>query len=297
MGMQFSRARRLGSFACLVVAMSTAVPARASDEERVEKPSGRSSYAPAEACDPLFDDACGEDAGAHFPDPWERSNRGVSRFNAVFDRFVLDPITRGYKLLLPDPVERALLRVGHNLDAPAIMINDGLQLEWGDAVVTLGRFALNSTVGLAGLFDPAAAWGLPKHRSDFGQTLTLAGVPSGPYVILPVLGPTTVRDGSGILADLAMSPLLYFFLPFELGRQGGAGFAMRADAMRDLEALQKESIDYYAALRSAFYQNRQAQIWEGREHRRGDAAPADAARLERAPADDRSPPSPPSPLS
>jgi phospholipid-binding lipoprotein MlaA len=270
--------------------MLTAVSARASDGDRVEKPSHQSSYAPAQACDPLFDEECEEGAGAHFPDPWERSNRGVSRFNAGFDRFVLDPITRGYKLL-PDAVERALLRAGHNLDAPAIMINDGLQLEWGDAVVTLGRFAVNSTFGLAGLFDPAEAWGLAKHRSDFGQTLTLAGVPSGPYVILPILGPTTVRDGSGILADLAMSPLLYFFLPFELGRQGGAGFAMRADAMRDLEALQKESIDYYAALRSAYYQNRQAQIWEGREHRRGDAASAESAGVEQAPASDRSPPS------
>jgi phospholipid-binding lipoprotein MlaA len=225
-----------------------------------------------EACDPLFDEDCDEpgDAQAHFPDPWEPYNRGVLVFNGGFDRFVLNPVTFIYKTLLPDPVERAFLRLVENLDSPSILVNDGLQLEWRDASVTLGRFALNTTVGLAGLFDPAASLGLEGHHSDFGQTLTLAGMPSGPYMILPVLGPTTVRDGGGILTDIAMSPLLYILGPltFEIWRQGGSGLATRADSMRDLQTLEKESIDFYAALRSAFYQNRQAQIWGRREHRR-----------------------------
>lgn len=227
---------------------------------------------PSGACDPLFDDDCGDPSGGqmHFPDPWESYNRGVFVFNGGFDRFVLNPLTFVYKAVLPDPLERALLRAVDNLDAPSILINDGLQLEWRDAVVTVGRFVLNTTVGLGGLFDPAAAIGLKAHHSDFGQTLTLAGVPSGPYMMLPVLGPTTVRDGSGILADMAMSPLLYLLGPltFEIWRQGGAGLAVRADNLNDLQVLEKESIDFYAALRSAFYQKRQADIWQRREHRR-----------------------------
>ena len=230
------------------------------------------------ACDPLFDDDCDETVGlarAQFPDPWEGYNRGVLRFNQGFDTFVFDPLTRAYRFLLPDPVENAILNAVQNLDAPAIAINDALQLEWIDMGTTLTRFAVNSTVGVAGLFDPATSLGLERHSSDFGQTLTLAGVPSGPYLMLPVLGPTTLRDGYGAVVDAAMSPLLYVFglVSFEtLGRAGGSGLAVRADRIQELQSLEKGSIDFYAALRSAFYQNRQAEIWGRREHRRDDFA-------------------------
>jgi len=234
-----------------------------------------------EACDPLFDDECEDPSGGamHFPDPWESFNRGVFFFNGVLDRFVLDPLTFVYKAVLPDPVERAVLRVVDNLDAPSILINDGLQLEWRDAAVTLERFVLNTTVGVGGLFDPAMAVGLEPHHSDFGQTLTLAGVGSGSYLMLPVLGPTTVRDGAGTLADMAMSPLLYLLGPltFEIWRQGGSGLALRAENLNQLQSLEKESIDFYAALRSAFYQQRQADIWRRREHRREQGEFDDAA--------------------
>ena len=227
-------------------------------------------------CDPIFDDDCeDEEYGslAHFPDPWERYNRGALGFNRGVDKWVFDPITRVYQLL-PDPVEAAILRAVENLECPAIAINDGLQLEWVDMGVTMSRLVINSTFGLAGLFDPASAWGLEHHDSDFGQTLTLAGLPSGPYMILPLVGPTTVRDGSGAIADAAMSPLLYVFglASFEtLYRAGSSGLAVRADKIQELHSLEKGSIDFYAALRSAYYQNRQAQIWSRREHRRADA--------------------------
>ena len=140
---------------------------------------------------------------------------------------------------------------------------------------TLSRFAINSTIGIAGFFDPAAAWGIEAHSSDFGQTLTLAGFPSGPYLILPILGPTNARDGVGAIADASMSPLLYVFglASFEtLAQAGSSGIAVRADKIQELHSLEQGSIDFYAALRSAFYQNRQAEIWGRREHRRTDAA-------------------------
>lgn len=233
--------------------------------------------APSEACDPIFDDGCEESGAgslAHFPDPWERYNRGALAFNDGFDTWVLNPITFVYKLL-PDPVEKAMVRVGRNLDCPAIMVNDALQLEWLDMRTTFSRFLVNSTVGIAGLFDPASAWGIKRHESDFGQTLALAGLPSGAYLVLPVLGPMTVRDGAGALADAAMSPLLYVFglASFETVLQaGGSGIVVRAEKIQELQSLQQGSIDFYAALRSAFYQNRQAEIWGRREHRREDTA-------------------------
>jgi phospholipid-binding lipoprotein MlaA len=266
-----SGARVLVPLALLIGGVSLAGAASSSEEpDRGEIPASGEHDS---GCDPLFDDDCDDAAGAQlqFRDPWESYNRAIFRFNGGFDRFILNPITFVYRTILPDPVERALLRVVHNLDSPAILINDGLQLEWRDAGVTLQRFIVNTTVGIAGLFDPAAAIGLERHDSDFGQTLTLAGVRSGPYMILPMLGPTTVRDGSGILADLAMSPLLYLLGPLEIWRYGGSGIALRADSQRDLQTLEQESIDFYAALRSAFYQNRQAEIWRGREHRREQA--------------------------
>ena len=255
-----------GRYATLVVLLSLVAGAQAF---------GDVGTAPEDECDPLFDDECleGSLSLAHFPDPWERTNRGIFEFNRGLDRFVLDPLTAVYQTLLPEPLREALLRVARNLDAPSIMVNDGLQLEWRDGAVTLQRFVVNSTLGLGGLFDPAESLGLKPHHSDFGQTLTLAGVPSGPYMIVPILGPTNARDAVGILADLAMSPLLYILGPFsfEIYRQSSQGLAVRAEAQRDLKLLEKESVDFYAAFRNAFYQNRQAEIWSRREHRRAES--------------------------
>src|SRR5262249_35827117 len=112
-------------------------------------------------------------------------------------------------------VRRAL----HNLDAPVTFANDLFQLEPKDAAVTVARFVMNTTLGVAGLFDVAADWAhLPPHESDFGQTLALVGVPSGAYVVLPVLGPTDVRDGTGFAVDLLFRPTTYLLTP------GGAVF-------------------------------------------------------------------------
>ena len=157
------------------------------------------------AADPLFDDPLfGDDdiefdeteepAGSGFPDPWEAGNRPVLAFNSAVDRYLLNPVTRGYQAVVPSPVRLALRRFMQNIDSAPIFVNDVLQLEWKDAGVTVGRFALNSTLGLGGLFDPATSVGLPLHKSDFGQTLALAGTPSGNYVMLPLFGPNTVRD-------------------------------------------------------------------------------------------------------
>ncbi|MFP8873035.1 MAG: VacJ family lipoprotein, partial [Myxococcota bacterium] len=158
--------------------------------------------------DPLFDDDYDdgdENAAGQVPDPLEETNRNILGANRVMDRFLFDPITRAYGLA-PRVLKQGVRNMFSNLDSPAVFTNDILQLEWKDASVTVARLLVNSTMGFAGFFDVATEMGLEKHDSDFGQTLALAGIPSGAYLMVPVLGPTTVRHGIGTVVDIAISP-------------------------------------------------------------------------------------------
>jgi len=245
------------------------------------------------APDPLFDDSDGDEGGggdalfddefdqpSGYPDPIESTNRHVLGFNSFVDRWVFDPITRAYQFVVPDPARRAVYRFFLNLNSPPILANDILQLEWKDAGVTLGRFVINTTVGVVGFFDVADSMGLERHEADFGQTLQLANVPSGPYVVLPIFGPSTLRDTAGGVMDSLFNPTTWFFglglgttfvtqtpLTEQLLYTGTAGLSTRDAHYEALKALKESSVDFYAALRSAFYQNREAEIWERRSDR------------------------------
>jgi phospholipid-binding lipoprotein MlaA len=224
--------------------------------------------------DPLFDDPPDdEDVGSE--DPLEELNRGILGFNRQLDRFILDPVTRAYRFVVPDAVRRAVRRAFLNVGSAPVAANELFQLEWVEAGTTISRFDINSTVGIGGLFDPAARIGLERHEADFGQTLTLAGVPSGPYLVLPFFGPSSVRDGAGQVTDTFMNPSTYFFgfaLMEQLIYGGSAGLTTREAHFEELKALESSSVDFYSALRSAFVQNRDAMIWQRREHRRHDWA-------------------------
>lgn len=220
--------------------------------------------------DPLFDDDAVDTAPRGFPDPFEPLNRGTFAFNLKLDQFVLDPVGRAYAFVVPAPGRRAVRRVLANVNSPSVFVNDVLQLAPKDASITVGRLIINSTIGLVGIFDVAEKMGLPGHHSDFGQTLALYGMPSGPFLILPAIGPTTARDGVGYLVDFAFRPLTYILTPavqilVVSIQEGSAGIAARDAHAMALNALQESSIDYYAALRSAFYQDRMAQIYARRE--------------------------------
>lgn len=219
--------------------------------------------------DPLYDETDG-DVPVSFPDPLERMNRLMFRLNAHLGRWVIDPLVRAYDFAVPAPGRRAIRRALLNLDSPAVFVNDVLQCEPTDAAVTFTRFGVNTTVGVAGLFDPATRLGLAGHQSDFGQTLALMGVPSGPYLILPVVGPTTARDGTGYLVDFLFRPTTYLLTPgmqvvVTSVTEGGVGIATLDANAEALHALEASAVDYYAALRSAFYQDRTARIWARRE--------------------------------
>lgn len=245
----------VGLLAALLLAVSPSV-------------AGTQEVVGAEAADPLFDDF-GDDLesqGQGFPDPFESVNRRTLAFNQVVDDWLLEPITHVYRFLVPDPGRRAVRRFLLNLDTPAILVNDVLQLEFHDAGVTTVRFLMNTTVGIGGLVDVGEMAGVPGHRSDFGQTLARAGVPSGPFLMLPVFGPTTMRDGTGTLVDVLFRPQTYFLGPvdqvFYTSIQGGStGLARWDEEVDNLNRLEESSIDFYAALRSAYYQNRMAEIF------------------------------------
>jgi phospholipid-binding lipoprotein MlaA len=141
-------------------------------------------------------------SGLERPDPLESLNRKIFAFNDVADKYVLSPVARGYQAVTPDSLERGIGNMFSNLLEITTVINDVLQLKFGQAASDTGRFLINSTVGLAGLFDVASPLGLEKHEEDFGQTLGYWGVVSGPYLVVPFLGPYTLRDSVGGFADV-----------------------------------------------------------------------------------------------
>jgi phospholipid-binding lipoprotein MlaA len=241
----------------------------------------------AAAPDPLFDDDDAEEEH-RFPDPFEPYNRAILRFNGRLDRVLIEPLTRAYSYVIPGSVRQSVRLFFRNLNSPSILVNDVLQREWRDAGVTAARTGINTTVGLAGFFDPAERLGLTHHHSDFGQTLALGGVVSGPYLKMPLLGPTNVRDGFGTIVDFAFRPTTYLFGAGALGSslpglgtptlgdqfvvsgiQGGStGLVAREAAHEELRALRESSVDFYATLRSAYSQARKGDIWDRREDHR-----------------------------
>jgi phospholipid-binding lipoprotein MlaA len=266
-----------GAGIALLLSLACASPAFSQGGSQGGTESG--TEADSEDADPLFDDIFDDefdDGPVGYTDSFERSNRGVFAFNRQVDRWLLDPLTKGYQFLVPKAARNAIWRFFLNLSSTKVLANDLLQLEWRDAGVTSARLVVNTTVGLVGLFDVAQRWGLERHGSDFGQTLALAGTPSGPYLVVPVLGPATVRDGIGTVIDGFFQPTYYILGPAnlmigptEILLYGGtSGLSTRERHLAELKDLEGSSIDFYAALRSAYYQNRVDEIWGRRDQHR-----------------------------
>jgi phospholipid-binding lipoprotein MlaA len=206
-------------------------------------------------------------------DPLEPLNRGVFGFNRALDAMFLRPFADYYRLLLPPPVQKGVHNFLANLRFPVILVNDLLQGEWERAGTTTSRFIVNATVGVGGLGDPASGFGLPAHSEDFGQTLAVWGLPEGPFLMLPVIGPSNPRDVTGLAVDsMIIDPLGLMntlgaegeWLPtFLLVRFGLTAVDARAQNIEELDDLEKSSLDFYAALRSLYRQFRFAEIHQG----------------------------------
>lgn len=197
-------------------------------------------------------------------DPLEPWNRGVLEFNRGFDDFVLRPIAIVYRHILPDVVRERIHLFLMNLRTPVILANDLMQGEPERAGETLERFVINSTVGVGGLFDVAAEWGLEPHNEDFGQTLAVWGAGEGPYLMLPFFGPSNPRDATGIAVDLFLDPLNYLLDDkYLLARFGTRVVDEREPHIEDLDNLEATTIDFYAALRSLYRQYRDNAVRNG----------------------------------
>ncbi len=195
-------------------------------------------------------------------DPWESVNRGIFGFNQVADEYVMEPVAKGYRYITPDPVISRIGNISDNLGEPVSMINAFLQGDFDQGMVNFWRFVLNSTVGIAGMNDVAASAGLMPRTEDFGQTLAVWGVGDGPYVMLPILGPSSVRDTGGMAADWFLNPVHYAIddTGTEIWLAVAQGLVTRERLIEVLDDVNETSLDPYVTLRSMYRQHRAAQI-------------------------------------
>jgi phospholipid-binding lipoprotein MlaA len=200
-------------------------------------------------------------------DPYEATNRKIFALNESFDKNFARPIAVFYVRAVPEVARDGIHNFLTNLGMPVTFGNDVLQGEGHRAVDTFGRFVVNSTVGIGGLVDVAEKTGIPEHSADFGETLGVYGVAEGPFLVLPLLGPSNPRDAFGYGADVAMDPTTWVTFQsssfFKLGK-GVAGITdERAENLDTLDQLERTSLDLYATERSLYRQHREAEINHG----------------------------------
>jgi phospholipid-binding lipoprotein MlaA len=204
-------------------------------------------------------------------DPIEPVNRQIFEVNEALDRGVFKPVAEAYRAVLPDPVQTGIRNFFSNLWEPWTALNQVLQGKFALAGSDGLRFLTNSTIGVAGIFDVASDWDLPKHSEDFGQTLAVWGIPFGPYIVLPILGPSSVRDGLGLVIDN------FAYVPWQLpswakfNHPDGWRWTLvsldfinlRASYLDAINVLEEAAIDRYAFFRDAYFQRRRNQIYDG----------------------------------
>ncbi|PCI69591.1 MAG: ABC transporter [Piscirickettsiaceae bacterium] len=197
-------------------------------------------------------------------DPLELVNRGVYAFNEKADEFVLEPVAKGYQFVTPTVVDKGITNFFSNLDDIIVFVNDVLQFKLNQAMSDGGRFLVNSTVGVLGFMDMATGMGMPKHNEDFGQTLGVYGVGTGPYIVLPILGPSNLRDTLGLFADSNVDPIYRIKESHVMwGVLGLKAVDARADLISTKKIFDQASLDQYEFLRSSYFQRREYLVFDG----------------------------------
>lgn len=197
-------------------------------------------------------------------DPWERYNRAAYQFNDAIDQAVLRPVAKGYRAVTPDIIEYGIGNFFNNLSYPVVFVNQFLQGDFKAGLFDTTRFIVNSTIGLAGLFDPATHIGLPANNEDFGQTLAVWGVPKGPYLVLPFLGTSTVRDAGGTYVDFQINPAIdYFETPDRYYLYALRIVDLRAQLL-DIDSQLRTTYDPYTFMRDAYLQRRDYLVKDGK---------------------------------
>jgi phospholipid-binding lipoprotein MlaA len=197
-------------------------------------------------------------------DPWQGYNRAMYKFNTDFDNAFFKPVAKAYQFITPEPVDRGVTNFFNNIADLTSAVNNALQFKLSRAGSDVGRVAVNSTVGVAGLFDVATNMGLPSYKEDFGQTLGYWGLGPGPYFVMPILGPSSARDTVGFAGDIVIDP----FFSISKNEIYWGFIALRAiDTRADLlaagELLDEAAIDPYAFVRDAYLQRRRSLVYDG----------------------------------
>jgi phospholipid-binding lipoprotein MlaA len=198
------------------------------------------------------------ESGRH-GDPWERFNRPMHRFNMTLDRIALRPVAKGYQRITPAPIRNSISKFYSNLQQPLAALNLLLQGEPRPAGAALGRFAVNTTIGLAGFFDPASRMDIPYRDADFGQTLGRWGWRDSRYLVMPIFGPGTVRDVGGRFGITPASPISWAAREYGVGVTLVYGIDARAAALQ-FDDLLADAEDDYLLIRDAYLQRRRCQI-------------------------------------
>lgn len=216
-------------------------------------------------------------------DPLEGINRGIYKFNDVADRYAMQPVAKAYKAVAPSPMRTGISNFFSNLGTLTTVVNDLLQLKFAQAFTDAGRFVINSTFGLAGFIDVASMDKIEKHNEDFGQTLGHWGIGPGAYLVLPILGPSTVRDAGGLVVDVSTSdPITYLHNIGEVRTYNQVRAVQLLDRRTQLldatDLVDNASIDPYAFMRDAYLQRRASMVQDGlvpKELLQDDFEPAD----------------------
>lgn len=206
---------------------------------------------------------CASSAAPVEHDPWEPLNRGIYRFNDFGDRVLVKPVAKGYKKVVPSFMRRGISNFSDNLSTPRSALNNFLQGKPKRGLDDIARFLFNSTIGIGGLFDIASAGGLEEYDEDFGQTFAVWGIPKGPYLVLPFMGPSTLRDAAGRPLDLLADPLYHY----DNSSVRDPLYVLRIIDLRHrllaAEGLIEDSQDPYITLRESYLQNRDYVIHDG----------------------------------
>ncbi len=211
-------------------------------------------------------------AGPNPRDPIEGFNRGVFAFNEGVDKAVLKPVAQGYEAVAPVPVRKGVGNFFANVEDVLIAVNNLLQGKVPDAASDVSRLAINSTLGILGLFDVASEMGLEKHNEDFGQTLGRWGVGPGAYVVLPLFGPRDVRDTVGLVANRSLDPVARIYPVNVRNSLSGTRFISdRAELLPADQAIEEASLgDKYGYIRDTYLQRREYLVYDGKPPRRDD---------------------------
>jgi len=205
----------------------------------------------------------------HVNDPWYGWNRGAQTFNDNLDKFVVKPLAIGYQKVTPEFVDQGVSNLFSNINDIGVTVNDMLQFKMLQSGMDASRFAINSTIGIGGLVDVAQHVNLPKHTEDFGQTLGYWGVPSGPYLVLPIFRSSSPRDTLGLVGDALFNPLTYISFINSSASIGTSAAKVvdiidtRSDLMKTEKIVNEAAVDRYEFLKNAYQQRREYLIHDG----------------------------------